>query len=302
LSSLTAVSAWTLYRFGRFGVGENRSPSAAAAPQDAGRSTLARANWRPLTAIAWKQWRESVPLCLAGVALVASIVVLRAAAMRGNPLDERDAATFRIMMLWAGTVTAVIVAVGSFAGDLQPAVWAFWRSRPISPAAWFWTKYLAGAAAVLLFLDGPLLVVSCAWTGSPLRSLGADVLLDCSLAMHLLAYTAAVCMTCWVRQGVYAGILSVAALLAVVTAPINRPWLARFDLTQVLGAADLRGFAHGAWFSGVYLPFAAGMSALALAALTLAWVGVKREQGSADWEGSVPFRPAKWRPFVKKET
>ncbi|HXT60688.1 MAG TPA: hypothetical protein VN699_18755 [Pirellulales bacterium] len=301
LSSLAAVSSWTLYRFGQFGAGENRSPRAAAAPQDAGRSALPQANWRPLTAIAWKQWRESVPLCLAGVALVAGIVVLRAAAVREGPLNESAAATFRVMMLWAGTVTAMIVAVGSFAGGLQPAVWAFWRSRPISPAAWFWTKYLSGAAAVLLFLDGPLLVGSCVWTGSPLRSLGADVLLDCSLAMHLLAYTAAVCMTCWVRQGVYAGILSVAALLAIVTAPINRPWLARFDLTQVLGAADFRGFAHGAWFSGVYLPFAAGMSALALAALTLAWVGVKREQGFADREGSVPFRPAKWRPFVKRK-
>ncbi|HVW36404.1 MAG TPA: hypothetical protein VHB99_03830, partial [Pirellulales bacterium] len=59
LSSLIAVTAWTLRRFGRLNREAIRSPGAAAAPAaGSGTYAIARTNWRPLTALAWKQWRE----------------------------------------------------------------------------------------------------------------------------------------------------------------------------------------------------------------------------------------------------
>ena len=167
-------------------------------------------------------------------------------------------------------------------------------------AAWFWTKYLSGAAAVLLFLDGPLVAMDLLGSHGPLRSLTTDAVLDCSLVLHLFAYTVAACMTCWVRQGVYAGILSVAARALPYSGAINRPSLAWLDWTK-FPPMDRNGFAGDLWFSSIYLPFAAGMAALTLAAAPLAWRGVEREHGLADWVWGVVFRSAKERPFAERK-
>ena len=64
-----------------------------------------------------------------------------------------------------GLLVALIVGIGMFDQDLGPRLNDFWRSRPIHPDLWFWTKYLAGLsilglALVLARVDRLLVVVA----------------------------------------------------------------------------------------------------------------------------------------------
>ena len=113
-----------------------------------------------LAALAWKHRRELLPSFLVGLVLVASLIIVDLESLRRQTPDWPFLLVrLRGLLSVIGAFVAVVVGVGAFAGELQPGISAFWRSRPIEPSAWFWTKFLTGAAALLLILEGPVVAM-----------------------------------------------------------------------------------------------------------------------------------------------
>ncbi len=40
-----------------------------------------------------------------------------------------------------GLLVALVVGIGMILTDVSPPLNTFWRSRPINPDLWFWTKF-----------------------------------------------------------------------------------------------------------------------------------------------------------------
>lgn len=288
LAMLAAVAIWATLRFGRVSAANDRlSPATQAAGLP---RSLAAPRGKPWRAMAWKQWREAAPLGLAGAGLIVGMTLLYAmlgwiasSELYWSPSDELPQFLNDAVVV-VGTLIALVVGAVSFAADLQPGLWTFWRSRPIEPAWWFWPKYFAGAAAVLAFLDLPLAALYLVGAAAGWRISFPEGILACAPLIHVLAYSIAVCAICWVRRAVYAGILAFAALLAVLAAPFRREsldWLNAEYVIHKLNSQPIIDFAH---FAATYLPFAATMLGLSLAAMLVAWRGAKSEGGLADWD------------------
>jgi hypothetical protein len=295
VAMLSAVACWAAASFGRLSPADNRSP--LEAPADAASRPLAAPRGRPWRAMAWKQWREAAPLGLAGAGLIVGMTSLYATLgwlasgeiywSASNELPHfLNCATVIV-----GTLVALVVGTASFAADMQPGLWTFWRSRPIPPALWFWPKYFSGAAAVLAFLDLPLAALYLVAAVGNWSIAFPEGILACAPLLHLLAYSFAVCAICWVRRAVYAGILAFGFVAGVVLAPEGWASLEKLNADYVIGELNSAPIVDFADFAATYLPFASVMLGLTLAALLLAWRGAKREQGLSDWEGKVILSP-----------
>jgi hypothetical protein len=156
-----------------------------------------------IRAIVWAQRRPALPLCVLAIAMVVAL----------SPVADN-----RYALAFFGSVWAIIVGVTMFAAELEPRLYTFWRSRPIDPSTWFYVKYAAGAGIVLLCFDLPG-----AWVGHPDHEIsrfeGVGPYLICAPLLHLSVYSVAVMIVCLVRQAVYAGILSMSAMLVLVLLP-----------------------------------------------------------------------------------
>lgn len=173
-------------------------------------------------ALAWLDLRQAVPMCLAGLVLavlLAAANVLSSHSPFDASLPERIAGrlpegTWITAILWGA-----VVGSGVFAGELQPPLEQFWRSRPISPSLWFWVKFGVGLAAVIGVLDLAAIVL-----GWKFRSYADDsnvmiyAYLACFPLLHALTYTLAVMAICWLRQGVLAGMAAILSLFLVFPA------------------------------------------------------------------------------------
>lgn len=161
-------------------------------------------------ALFWAQWRQLLPL---GVLAIASVLAL-------TPVNQS-----RYALLFFGSLWAIIVGVTMFTGEFEPRLYAFWRSRPIDPSAWFRIKYIAGALVVLLCFDlpGAWLVQNDQRDYSGIvANFGINVsaaYLVVAPLLHLSVYSVAVAIVCFVRQAIYAGILSMSAMLVFVVLP-----------------------------------------------------------------------------------
>ena len=149
---------------------------AAAVPWASERRS--RINWRlsPLVsrlalrlpgrtgAIVWLDLRQSVPLAFAGLALAFLMAVTQiwmeshsvspsyqygSVGVTPIVLGRLPGTTWFLATLWA-----TVIGAGIFGAELQPGLADFWRSRPVSPSLWFWTKFTVGLIATLAVLDG----------------------------------------------------------------------------------------------------------------------------------------------------
>jgi len=100
-------------------------------------------------------------MSLAGLALAclfAGFQVVSNHGLRSTPnMFRRDLVdgTFVVAILWSA-----VVGSGVFAGEFEPRLEHFWRSRPISPSGWFWVKFMVGLLTVLAVLDLVTILVS----------------------------------------------------------------------------------------------------------------------------------------------
>jgi hypothetical protein len=269
LAAFVSLVGWTLLRYGEAATGGKSSAAAVAPTRDerrASRRRTIRPAWRTtLAAVAWKQAREAAPFCVLGVALAVGMSLWLALMDSGNGTSAEHLAAAGVAV---GMLTALLVGIGTFVGELQGRVLEFWRSRPIEPALWFWTKYLTGFAAVALLLAAP---IACG------GARGFVVILV-SLPWLAIVYSLAVCLTCWVRHSFYAGVLG-------FTLPLYLAWLSawlerRFGLVSFVGALRrASGLGFGDWLIQVYLPFLLVTMSLAAALTIAAWLAVKRDLG-----------------------
>jgi hypothetical protein len=265
----------SLARYSRFSVGPRRLPAGGALPTVGQTAELRPPRKSPLLALAWKQWRECLPICAAGLVLIlgwTALLVLsqvhRIPHFGSRHFLLEATRTLVELTTGVGPVIALVVGVGAFVAEMQPRLLAFWRSRPVNPSHWFWTKYITGTATILVFLLGPIVLVGTwAWlTGADRGSPGHIFYAAVWSSILLFAFTTAVCLTCVVRQAVYSGILSVGCVLGVLLLPyvLESPSWLRWQALRTLGEC---------------LAFASCLGALTVAVLLLAWQSVVRDWG-----------------------
>jgi hypothetical protein len=240
-----------------------------------------RTNWLRLSsahhALWWMQWQQAWPLGLAGLGTVLGFAVVGLAVTPSGPVHD-DVLMFRRLLFLSsigiGAVWAIVVAAPMFSAELEPRLLAFWRSRPIDPGAWFRIKYLTGALTLLLLIDLPA-----AWLGqAPEASTVESVVayLACVPALHLAAYSLTVLIACLVRHTIYAGILSIGAVLFLVVLPLVAP------RSQFLVALNFEKILHGlpgsietgrfdAWLLNLAIYLAFTLSMAVTATLAARW-------------------------------
>jgi len=264
-----ALAIWYVRSFGRVANLEIRSPQIAA--REAGRTDwLAPPRRSQLTAVVWKQFRESGPIVLVGLAGVVGIVLLFMAAERivaagGTTYTPLGMIYARVAIVF-GFVVALVVGIGVCLHDVAPQLSTFWRSRPINPDLWFWTKFGTGLMIVLAAIYVPILLVT--------LPVGLDNLWDPDVSfiptLHIAVFAAAVMTTCLVRHAVYAAILSIAVVyLGVLT--VLATWLA----AGMLGLVRL----NPVWWEPTEMQVAAGLLISFFASTLIAWLAVRYDWG-----------------------
>lgn len=164
-----------------------------------------------LGALIWLDLRQSLPLCLAGLTLallITGINLFESAGETGT-LILRLAGGLPSNSWYVGLLWSALVGVGIFAAELEPGLQHFWRTRPITPTTWFWTKFIVGLLAVVIVLDGLPAVIG--WK-SPYRSDAGRtgfVYLACMPLLHAQVYAIAVAAVCWLRRPIAAVVIAV---------------------------------------------------------------------------------------------
>jgi hypothetical protein len=168
-------------------------------------------------ALLWLDLRQALPLAIAGLGLACVMAVANIGFSDGpdprlpeRVMGELPGGTWVVALLWGA-----VVGSGIFAAEVQPGLGHFWRSRPISPSAWFWVKYAVGLVALLGVLDGVTILVS--WN-SPYGSGPSQMsrsYVACKPAMHAAVYSLAVLAVCTLRRPVLAGFLAISAVLLI---------------------------------------------------------------------------------------
>jgi hypothetical protein len=247
-----------------------RSPQTALAPFE-------HANWlgpprrSPLAAIAWKQFRESGPVVLAGIAgIVAVFLAIVMASWRQIGPGDAGGVMMSLSIV-VGLFVSLVIGIGTFLSDVSPSLNTFWRSRPINPNGWFWIKILTNLAILEIPVVGVFVGVSAtvlALGGDPNR-IAIDVAVVTLLA-PIWVFSAAALMTSLVRHAIYAAILALAAMYAGFLFLLGVYWS-----TQVaLGSVD--------WHDRIDVTNSesAGIIAVLIVVYTLiAWLAVRYDWG-----------------------
>jgi hypothetical protein len=171
----------------------------------------------PLAALVWKDLREIAAMCaqvLAGSLLLSLLVCVSAVPQQHVNILQVGMQVLAFALWLGGFVLATLIGVGTVAADLAPPVNIFWRSRPISASAWYWTKYVLGMAAIVATIALPTLVMLPYTQGTDVTGKG----LFWSLLLWALAFSLALTMTCLFRQPLRASILTVGAVAILYAA------------------------------------------------------------------------------------
>lgn len=244
------LATWFVRRFGATTQSSIRSPRSAVAKSP-------QLNWldRPrrswFTAIAWKQFRESGPLVLVGLAGVALLVIAALLGTRAAKLPSSDQAravlsTAFFGSLYLGGFTTLVVGIGVFLRDLSPEINTFWRSRPISPRAWYWVKFATGALLIAVPFQLPMLALPFVMStdlkmadqaGGPGTVLKIQLI---GLLAYLAVYAVAIATTCLLRSAVYASVLTIALFYGGAVAIFGVAYLLQ-KLLHIDGLVDKLG-------------------------------------------------------------
>ncbi len=279
-TTLCLLTLWVLYRFGRMTRHDNASPAMSKNP--AGSRQLARPRYAPITAIAWKQWRDMAPMVALGLLVIAVFVadsVMNSFVYRDKPDAIEQVRSSLVYWIGyesrtIGILLALVVGVGTFVGDYRAAALTFWRSRPISPRLWFWSKYLTGLLVVELTMITPWLIAQVA-TGNHDMASSRSGYMGAVFVLYWFIYTVSVFMACFLRHTVYAGIMAAGVVAAILIPPLVEPYLKQFSVETVLNLGNGVGFNH--WLAGYFLPYLLWMLPPTLLGLWLATRAAKRE-------------------------
>jgi len=191
-----------------------------------------------LPAMVWLELRQSMPLARFGFLLA---VFLAIASVLIEPQHEFSFMTSLVMIIpsyvwFVAMLWAVVVGSGLYSADLGSGLGAFWRSRPISPELWFWTKFVVGLAAVVGVLDGVTILVS--WQSpraTPTTGM-SWAYVGCFPIIHAFMYALAVLGTCWFRRPVIGGIVAILGYTLLTVAITTFPMTNRLEPINVYNA------------------------------------------------------------------
>ncbi len=176
----------------------------------------------PRWAIAWLQVTEAMPICVGGsFLLIAWSSILAFFFAQGGLLIDRAIDVLAKSAVGIGFLWVGVVGVSTFVPNLQSGLATFWRSRPISPGSWFWSKFWLGAIISLAAIHIPAMVAI-----DLIHKLASQdrtsVLIGylCVPLTHLMIYSISVLAACLFRHIVYAGILGLCASAAIVLLPV----------------------------------------------------------------------------------
>lgn len=241
---------WYVRRFGGAVELQLRSPRTAL--QAEGRSDwLGAPLASPAVAIAWKQARESGPLVLAGLAGIVGIVAtICASNWYEQPERFEFAAVANIYGATAvslGTCLALVAGIGVALADSESRVSDFWRSRPISPDLWFWTKFTTGLVLLFAMLYLPAAALAVLFNPEGVRGL-LRVEFSFVPALHAALFATSLALTCLLRQAIYAAVLAIAVIYLgllpayVVWGEEMAPEVVAISLLAVAALATLAGW------------------------------------------------------------
>jgi len=169
------------------------------------------------TAIAWKQFRESLPVALAGLGGILAIATVLGANLWVVHQDypERIIGPF-VRMFGAVSVSlgmfiALVIGIGVALNDTGTKLAYFWRSRPINSDVWYWTKFATGLLLLIVTLYLPLLVLAATLHPVGLRGLWSSEAIVVP-PLQLALFTTSLALTCLLRQAIYAAVLSIAVI------------------------------------------------------------------------------------------
>ncbi len=188
-----------------------------------------------LPAMIWLELRQSMPLAAIGVLL--AVLMSIATLLIEHPHDNSFGASlltdlphsmFVVAMLWA-----IVVGSGLYSADLSSGLGAFWRSRPISPDLWFWTKFVVGLVAVVGVLDGATILISWKSPRATMTTGMSWAYVGCIPIIHALMYALAVLGTCWFRRPVIGGIVAILGQSLLTVAITTFPMTNRLEPINV---------------------------------------------------------------------
>jgi len=253
------ILIWYLRRFGKVVPGSSRSDGKTLALADAGYQHLKPPMRSQLTAVAWKQARETGPLALMALG---SVLLLTATFYFSNErrIGMRDLGeTMAGITMMVGFLVTLVTGIGVFLEDLKPRVDDFWRSRPVNYPLWFGVKFVVGAI-ILVATFGTLMLLAFFLTDggvlrnepNPASAVGFIFLI------FLLIYTLSMATYCVLRQPLYAVVLTIGLLLG--------GWIAFIWICH-----DFFGDSLLSWQTALVL-----LLLSQVAATVLAWQAVKR--------------------------
>ena len=188
-----------------------------------------------LPAMIWLELRQSMPLAACGffLAVLMSIATVLIERQRGysfgtSLLMDMPHSVFVVAMLWA-----IVVGSGVYSADLSSGLGAFWRSRPISPDLWFWTKFVVGLAAVVGVLDGATILISWKTPRETMTTGMSWAYVGCFPIIHALMYALAVLGTCLFRRPVIGGIVAILGYTLLHVAITTFPTTSRLEPVNV---------------------------------------------------------------------
>jgi ABC-type transport system involved in multi-copper enzyme maturation permease subunit len=265
-----ALANWYIQRFGRIEDIGVRSPRTATNVAD-GIGWLGAPRRSAISAITWKQARESGVLVLAGLAGVAGVT---AVFFFGDPIlylsrPEEVVKVVAAVLMALGSCIALVVGIGVCLNDVSPQLSTFWKSRPINPDLYFWCKFVTGLIVLLAALYGPLVALVWALHPNPAEFLfNPDTLII--LPLHAALFAAAVAMICLVRHAVYAAILSIGVVYLGVLIGLAG-WL----MAGLFGWAPL----NADWWEPPEWQVALGMVLSFVISTLIAWLAMRYDWG-----------------------
>jgi len=209
------VLAWYLRRADRVVFRPARTDGNASSLAWSRKQPLSPPRRNQVSAIAWKQVRETGPLALVavgGILVMATVFYLYN--YKRLYAQEFGEALAGMTLMMAFFVT-IVTGIGVFLEDLKPGVEDFWRSRPINFPLWFGVKFMVGML-ILVATFGTLMLFAYWLTDSTLLRHEPHplVVLGSISWLFLLIYTLSMAAYCILRQPLYAAVLSIGLFIA----------------------------------------------------------------------------------------
>ncbi len=213
LCSHGALIGWYLRRYGRPKFAPTQKAGASLSAEKAG-FWLGPPRRSQLSAIVWKQVRETGPLNAIAVIGIAGLALIIQAAHGTDGFQTAFAESLLGTGIAMGFFVTIVAGISVFYEDLQPGLHTFWRSRPVNIQIWFWGKFLTGLAVTALALCLPL-VGALTIDGRPLYH-PREIMMGLSVFMALYCWATAT--MCLIRQPIYAAVLTVGVYILVIVA------------------------------------------------------------------------------------